>query len=43
MWFESFPVYEGIKTLQTGEDEGIIEFESFPVYEGIKTAHVPCH
>ena len=36
--FESFPVYEGIKTTGDPTPHWHIRFESFPVYEGIKTA-----
>ena len=36
--FESFPVYEGIKTqLLQLLGYSLLPFESFPVYEGIKT------
>ena len=36
--FESFPVYEGIKTAEDKEIRDVSLFESFPVYEGIKTS-----
>ena len=36
--FESFPVYEGIKTARLFLVAFASVFESFPVYEGIKTS-----